>query len=124
VYAAQQQEDNQVNHRYGADMRLITAITLIFLPATFVATFFSTSFWDFAPENKGAKVSRWVWLYAVVTIGLTLMVLGIWLNFDALVGLPVTVRKLLFGTMWKFTREQRKELKEAMELEKRRRREH
>jgi hypothetical protein len=67
-------------------MRLITAITLIFLPATFVATFFNTSFWDFAPENEGAKVSRWVWLYAVVTMGLTLLVLAIWLNFDTLVG--------------------------------------
>jgi Mg2+ and Co2+ transporter CorA len=72
-----QQKDNQINHRYGADMRLITAITLIFLPGKFVATFFSTSFWDFAPDNEGSKVSRWVWLYFALTIGLTVLVLGV-----------------------------------------------
>jgi hypothetical protein len=65
-------------------MRLITAITLIFLPGTFVATFFSTSFWDFAPGNRGSKVSSWVWLYWLVTISLTLLVLGVWRKFGAL----------------------------------------
>jgi Mg2+ and Co2+ transporter CorA len=84
VYANLQQRDNQLNHRYGADMRLITAITLIFLPGTFVATFFSTTFWDFSPDNEGAKVSNWVYLYFVVTVGLTLLVLVVWRKFSAL----------------------------------------
>ncbi|CAO2647628.1 Nn.00g085500.m01.CDS01 [Neocucurbitaria sp. VM-36] len=84
VYAMSQQEDNKINHRYGADMRLITAITLIFLPGTFVATFFSSSFWDFAPNNTGSKVSGWVWIYCVVTIVLTLMVLVVWRFFSVL----------------------------------------
>ncbi|KAH6865754.1 hypothetical protein BKA58DRAFT_423030 [Alternaria rosae] len=83
VNAELQQRDNQLNHRYGADMRLITAITLIFLPATFVATFFSTTFWDFSPDNNGAKVTYWVYLYFVVTIGLTLLVLTVWRRFSA-----------------------------------------
>ncbi|KAF1850221.1 uncharacterized protein K460DRAFT_12379 [Cucurbitaria berberidis CBS 394.84] len=84
VYAVSQQSDNEINHRYGADMRLITAITLIFLPGTFVATFFSSSFWDFAPGNTGSKVSGWVWLYWVVTIVLTLTVLFVWRWFTAI----------------------------------------
>jgi hypothetical protein len=84
VYATLQQRDNQLNHRYGADMRLITAITLIFLPGTFVATFFSTTFWDFSPDNKGTKVTYWVYLYFVVTIGLTLLVLVVWRKFSVL----------------------------------------
>jgi hypothetical protein len=65
-------------------MRLITAITLIFLPGTFVVTFFSTSFWDFASNNSGSKVSSWMWLYFLMTLGLTLLVLGVWRRFGAL----------------------------------------
>ncbi|CAN9088031.1 unnamed protein product [Alternaria alternata] len=84
MYAMLQQRDNQLNHRYGADMRLITAITLIFLPGTFVATFFSTTFWDFSPDNKGTKVTYWVYLYFIVTIGLTLLVLVVWRKFSVL----------------------------------------
>jgi hypothetical protein len=64
-------------------MRLITAITLIFLPGTFVATFFSTSFWDFSPDNNGTKISAWVWLYFLITISLTMLVLGVWRKYGA-----------------------------------------
>ncbi|KNG50788.1 hypothetical protein TW65_01766 [Stemphylium lycopersici] len=84
VYAGLQQQDNQLNIRYGADMRLITIITLIFLPGTFVATFFSTSFWNFAPDNKGSKVSSWVWLYFLLTAGLTLLVFLVWKKIEIL----------------------------------------
>jgi hypothetical protein len=59
-------------------MRVIAAVTLLFLPGTFVATLFSASFWDFSPGNQGAMVSPWVWLYWVVTAGLTAAVLCIW----------------------------------------------
>jgi len=65
-------------------MRLITAITLIFLPGTFVATFFSTTFWDFSPDNDGAKVTYLVYLYFMITIGLTLLVLIVWRRFSTL----------------------------------------
>ena len=84
VYAMLQQRDNELNHRYAADMRVITAITLVFLPATFIATLFSTSFWDFGPANTGQKVSSWVWLYFVLTLGLTLIVLSIWRGFTVI----------------------------------------
>ncbi|KAI8931742.1 hypothetical protein NX059_011384 [Plenodomus lindquistii] len=84
VYAILQQRDNEINHRYGADMRVITAITLVFLPGTFIATLFSTSFWNFAPNNSGPKVSGWVWLYFVVTAILTLVVLSVWRGFTVL----------------------------------------
>ncbi|KAI4925441.1 hypothetical protein J4E85_007320 [Alternaria conjuncta] len=90
----QTQRDNQLNHRYGADMRLITAITLIFLPGKFVATFFSTTFWDFSPDNNGTKVTYWVYLYFVVTIGLTLLVLVVWRRFIALKRLTTKIVKL------------------------------
>jgi hypothetical protein len=65
-------------------MRVITAITLVFLPGTFVATLFSTSFWNFDPRSTGPLVSKWVWLYFFVTFALTLMVLGIWRGYTVL----------------------------------------
>ncbi len=55
-------------------MRRIAFVTIIFLPATFMATFFSMSFFH---VDKGVlSVSRWIWLYAVLTAPLTLF-LGI-----------------------------------------------
>ncbi|OAL48103.1 hypothetical protein IQ07DRAFT_646293 [Pyrenochaeta sp. DS3sAY3a] len=78
VHASLQQRDNEINHRYAANVNVITAITLIFLPGTFVATLFSSSFWDFKPGSTGRVVSGWVWLYFVLTAALTLIVLGIW----------------------------------------------
>ncbi|KAJ4360005.1 uncharacterized protein N0V89_000564 [Didymosphaeria variabile] len=78
VYALRAQQDNELSHQYGADMRVISIVTLIFLPGTFVATVFSTSFWDFDPANEGPMVSKWVWLYWVVTVVLTTCVISIW----------------------------------------------
>jgi Mg2+ and Co2+ transporter CorA len=84
VYATLQQRDNDLNRRYAADMRVITAITLVFLPGTFVATLFSASFWNFDPRSEGSIVSGWVWLYFFVTFALTLVVLGVWRGYTVL----------------------------------------
>jgi Mg2+ and Co2+ transporter CorA len=86
VYATLQQRDNDLNRRYAADMRVITAITLVFLPGTFVATLFSASFWNFDPRSSGPLVSKWVWLYFFITIALTLIVLGVWRGYTILKG--------------------------------------
>ncbi|KAI1129948.1 hypothetical protein F5Y10DRAFT_237209 [Nemania abortiva] len=64
--------------KYGVDMQVIAAVTLTFLPGTFIATLFSSSFWDFHPEPTGQVVSKWIWLYFVLTIALTLAVLAGW----------------------------------------------
>ncbi|QKX57884.1 uncharacterized protein TRUGW13939_05004 [Talaromyces rugulosus] len=64
--------------RYGVDMQIIAAVTLGFLPGTFMATLFSASFWDFQPDNQGRIVSSWVWLYWVLTVVLTVGVLAAW----------------------------------------------
>jgi Mg2+ and Co2+ transporter CorA len=58
-------------------MRIIAGVTLVFLPATFMATFFSTTFFDFKP-SKEDYVSRWIWLYCLLTICLTVAILGLW----------------------------------------------
>jgi hypothetical protein len=61
-------------------MRVIAAITIFFLPATFTATFFSTTFFSFNADLDGKVYSRWLWLYFVVTVVLTaIVVVGTWM---------------------------------------------
>lgn len=78
--------------RDSAAMKVITAVMIFFLPATFTAvhsmsccgydvadgtqTFFSTTFFDFQVERSEHVYSRWLWLYFLVTILLTVLVLG------------------------------------------------
>lgn len=84
VYSMIGQRDNKLNidtataaRRDSNDMRIIAAVTLIFLPGTFTATVFSTTFFNFQNRSPGI-VSWWLWLYFVVTIVLTLVVLAGW----------------------------------------------
>ncbi|KAG8526387.1 uncharacterized protein KY384_000381 [Bacidia gigantensis] len=65
-----------LTQRGNIDMRINAAVTLIFLPGTFIATFFSTSFFDFQSRND--VVSGWIWLYFLFTVVLTMLVLGSW----------------------------------------------
>jgi hypothetical protein len=76
-------------------MDVISAVTLLFLPHTFVATLSSASLWNFSPGNSGAKVSLWVWLYWIVTGALTAAVLCLWrgitrVNQERLSRRPIT----------------------------------
>ena len=52
-------------------MRRIAFVTIIFLPATFLSTFFSMSF--FHISGGSFTVSKWIWLYVACTAPLTLM---------------------------------------------------
>lgn len=59
-------------------MRSIAVLTMIFLPATFVASLFSMSFFDLGPEQGSGNVSPWIWLYFVVTAGFTGVTVSAW----------------------------------------------
>ncbi|KAK5715806.1 hypothetical protein LTR17_016637 [Elasticomyces elasticus] len=64
--------------RDGIDMRIMAAVTLFTLPGTFAATLFSTSFSNFQPSRPNTVVSPWIWLYGVVTVGLTAIFMATW----------------------------------------------
>ncbi|KAF1810031.1 hypothetical protein P152DRAFT_137967 [Eremomyces bilateralis CBS 781.70] len=66
-----------LTRRDSTDMRIIAAVTLIFLPATFT-TLFSTTFFDFLPGESTSLVSPYIWLYWLVTTILTVIVLSSW----------------------------------------------
>lgn len=102
VYSGIAQRDSSLAHEIGiatsrdsAVMRVIAAITMLFLPATFTAvsacssacakvpisdmrqTFFSTSFFDFNVDPSKHVYSTWLWLYWVVTLVLTTVVMAV-----------------------------------------------
>lgn len=69
--------------RDSTDMRIIAWATLIFLPDTFTATLFSSTFSDFLPDADNPRiVSWWIWLYCVVTVLITGLVLLGWYHFS------------------------------------------
>ncbi|KAF1998629.1 hypothetical protein P154DRAFT_246622 [Amniculicola lignicola CBS 123094] len=57
----------------SAVMVIIAILTMVFLPATFTATLFSTTFFDFRKEKGKTVVSTTFWIYWVVTLALTLV---------------------------------------------------
>jgi len=70
---------NMVSHRNTHMMRTISAMTLLFLPGTFVSGIFSSAFFQFSSDTQEWVVARNFWLYWVIVIPLTMATLFIWL---------------------------------------------
>ncbi|KAK8142844.1 hypothetical protein G3M48_008092 [Beauveria asiatica] len=63
--------------RDSASMRVIAIVTILFLPATFTATFFSMPFFNFLGV-EGPRVSTWIWIYVAATGVLTVIIQAVW----------------------------------------------
>ncbi|KAI1737669.1 hypothetical protein F4680DRAFT_427568 [Xylaria scruposa] len=61
----------------SSQMKTIALVTMVFLPATFVASLFSMTFFDWNPP-KGEHMSPEIWIYVIIAVGLTLLVVGLW----------------------------------------------
>ncbi|KAI0505640.1 hypothetical protein F5B22DRAFT_516044 [Xylaria bambusicola] len=60
-------------------MKSIALLTMVFLPATFVATLFSMGIFSWkGPRGEILSVSPWIWLYVAVTVAITSVTLGTW----------------------------------------------
>jgi hypothetical protein len=64
--------------RDSTAMKTIAAVTMVFLPGTFVATVLALPAFQWQP-HRGLAVHRQFWIYWVITIPLTLLTLLIWL---------------------------------------------
>lgn len=71
------------SRRDSASMKTIAVLTLLFLPATSVASIFSMSMFNFNNGPSGQVVSspQYLWLYFAITIPLTIAILVGWLVF-------------------------------------------
>lgn len=67
--------------RDSNSMKVIAALTMVFLPLTSIATFFSTGFFHFDGKAGQLQVSSSWWLYPAVTVPLTVTIFGIWMGW-------------------------------------------
>lgn len=75
----------QATQNDSAAMRAVAVVTLVFLPSTFVSTFFSMSFFSGGGSSGGTGgigggwgMSGMVWLYFVITVPMTGMAMLVW----------------------------------------------
>ena len=61
----------------STSMKTLAAVTVVFLPGTFVASLFSMSMFDWQADAKSVLTPRF-WIYWVVTIPLTLATVCAW----------------------------------------------
>lgn len=66
----------------SSSMKILTAVTTIFLPGAFVATLFSTNMFNWFAGDSELVVSERFWIYWSVTIPLTLITVGIWSGWE------------------------------------------
>ncbi|KAI0172130.1 hypothetical protein GGR52DRAFT_455980 [Hypoxylon sp. FL1284] len=68
--------------RESRHMRSIAVVTMIFLPGTFFAGIFSMQFFNWIPDDdENTIVSRYFWIYVLVTVVATALTLGTWYYF-------------------------------------------
>jgi len=72
---------NMVSHRNTDMMRTISAITLIYLPGTFVSGLFSSAFFQFSSETNNWVVAGNFWVYWAIVIPLTIITFLIWAKY-------------------------------------------
>ncbi|PMD27018.1 hypothetical protein NA56DRAFT_562050, partial [Hyaloscypha hepaticicola] len=65
--------------RDSSSMKTIAVLTLVFLPATAMASIFSMSMFNWQAQDGGTVVSSKIWIYVVVAVVLTCVVLIIWI---------------------------------------------
>ncbi|KAI2630695.1 hypothetical protein GGR54DRAFT_164389 [Hypoxylon sp. NC1633] len=90
--ASQQRRVAHATKRDGTAMKTLSLLGAVFLPGTFMASIFSMTFFDFnvGPDSgdssnssgDSAQVSSMLWIYFVVTVPLTLVILLFWYIID------------------------------------------
>ncbi|KAF5253343.1 hypothetical protein FANTH_1755 [Fusarium anthophilum] len=69
----------QMTRLDGSLMKSIAMLGMVFLPATFVSTFFSMGFFQWTGEDgeRSEILSPYFWIYVVVAVGLTIFTMSI-----------------------------------------------
>ncbi|KAK4160434.1 hypothetical protein QBC43DRAFT_325516 [Cladorrhinum sp. PSN259] len=62
-------------------MRSIAFLTMFFLPATFLASVFSMTFFKWDASDGEKVVSPYIYIYVLLVVGITALVLGCWYIF-------------------------------------------
>ncbi|RDA83009.1 hypothetical protein CP532_4401 [Ophiocordyceps camponoti-leonardi (nom. inval.)] len=78
--AGEQRRIAHASKRDSTAMKTISLMGALFLPGTYLASVFSTSFFDFKPTSS--RVASDLWIYFIVTIPLTAAIVGSWWWWD------------------------------------------
>jgi len=62
-------------------MKTLAAVTVVFLPGTFVASFFAMPLFNWDADRNSAILKGRFWIYWAVSIPLTLVTIIIWLSW-------------------------------------------
>lgn len=60
-------------------MKTIAAVTVVFLPGTFVAAFFAMPLFHWNVDSSSAIMSEYFWIYWAVTVPLTIVTVIVWI---------------------------------------------
>ena len=60
----------------SSSMKTIAALTMVFLPGTYIAAIFGMNFFDYSAGSIHVS-GRW-WLYVAITIPMTILTIGTW----------------------------------------------
>ncbi|KAI0506868.1 hypothetical protein F5B22DRAFT_622347 [Xylaria bambusicola] len=72
----------KATRRDSEHMRSIALVTMIFLPGTFFAGVFSMTFFDWSGNSGQPVVSKYIWIYVLFTLLVTLITIGLWYYFN------------------------------------------
>ena len=75
--AGEQRKLAHASKRDSSAMKIISLLGAIFFPGAYLASVFSMSFFNFQ-DNDQPEISTRFWIYWVVTIPLTVVIVGIW----------------------------------------------
>lgn len=59
-------------------MKTLAALTVVFLPGTFVASLFAMPLFEWNAADDGMVVSKRLWVYWAVTVPLTCLTIVVW----------------------------------------------
>jgi hypothetical protein len=94
----------------SSSMRILTIITMIYLPCTIVSNFYSTQFVNSKESDSGTTTLEYstnAWIFFAISVPLTLFTILIWylwVNSDAIVGLVRRRSKEPKGSPFKVTK--------------------
>ncbi|EHK16673.1 uncharacterized protein TRIVIDRAFT_40355 [Trichoderma virens Gv29-8] len=79
--AGEQRRIAHASKRDSTAMKTISLMGALFLPGTYLASVFSMTFFNFQ-AGADPVISNWLWVYFIITIPLTAIIVGFWLWYD------------------------------------------
>jgi O-antigen/teichoic acid export membrane protein len=65
--------------RDSTSMKILAAVTVIYLPGTFTSSLLATSFFEWSASGSETVLSHRFWIYWAITIPLTAITVAAWL---------------------------------------------